>query len=91
MTAAPLTLIDWLSGELDKKLSSLPDDQARYRELTLYSNAWRLKYDAFSAFGTQPFGGHHPVHGAMDAWDFSLLLADIELRKTMLERSAVPA
>jgi hypothetical protein len=92
MTAAtPLTLIDWLSAELDRKLSSLPDDQARYRHLILSGNVWREKYQTFACFGTQPFNAPHPVYGDMDAYDFALLLADIELRKTMLERARVPA
>lgn len=90
-SAVPLTLIDWLAAELDKKLSSLSDDQARYRHLILCGNAWREKYARFADFGTQPFNAPHPVYGDMDAFDFTLLLAAIELRKTMLERARVPA
>jgi len=77
---------DWLAAELDKKLDSLPSDQARYRHLILVGNVWREKYDQFVAFGTQPFNCPHPVYGDMDAFDFSILLAAIELRKTQLER-----
>jgi hypothetical protein len=90
-SAPPSTLIDWLTGELDNKLSSLPDDQARYRHLILCANAWRLKYARFADFGTQPFNEPHPVYGDMDAFDFALLLADLELRKAMLERARVLA
>jgi hypothetical protein len=41
------------------------------------------------SFGTQPFNCPHPVYGDMDAFDFTVLLADIEARKARLER--VPA
>jgi hypothetical protein len=91
MIAAPLTIIDWLTAELDKKLASLPDDQARYRCLILQANAWRQKYEAFACFGTQPFNEPHPVYGDMCAFDFTLLLSDLELRKAMLERTVVQA
>jgi hypothetical protein len=86
---APATLIEWLEAELDKKLASLPSDHARYRHLILCGNSWRLKYEAFASFGTQPFNTPHPIYGDMDAYDFALLLASIELRKVRLER--VPA
>jgi hypothetical protein len=83
------TITDWLADELTKKLASLPTDQARYRHLILCSNAWRLKYQRFADFGTQPFNAPHPVYGDMDAFDFTLLLADIEKRKMLLERERV--
>ena len=91
MTADPQipTFTDWLRAELDKKLASLPSDQARYRHLILCGNVWREKYDAFAAFGRQPFDQPHPVYGDMDAFGCSSLLADIEARKAELER--VPA
>lgn len=89
--SAPATIADWLKSELDKKLASIPDDQAQYRYLILCGNAWRLKYEAFACFGTQPFNSSHPVYGDMDAFDFTLLLADIELRKAQMERARVPA
>lgn len=79
------TFTDWLFAELTKKLDSLPSDQARYRHLILCHNAWRLKYATFLDFGTQPFDEPHPVYGDMDAFDFSILLADIDRRKHALE------
>ena len=85
------TFTDWLSGELDKKLDGLSSDQARYRHLILCHNAWQLKYDRWSAFGTQPFDEPHPVYGDMDAFDFSILLADIDRRKKALECMRVSA
>jgi hypothetical protein len=81
----------WLSGELDKKLATLPTDQARYRHLILCYNAWTLKYARFRDFGTQPFDQPHPVYGDMDAFDFSILLADMDRRKRVLENVRVSA
>ena len=89
MLAPAPSFTDWLAAELTKKLDSLPSDQARYRHLILVGNVWREKYDAFAAFGRQPFDQRHPVYGDMDAFDFAILLADIERRKIQLER--VPA
>ncbi len=85
------TFTDWLSAELTKKLDSLPSDQARYKHLILCGNAWRLKYGRWQDFGTQPFDEPHPVYGDMDAFDFSLLLADIDRRKKALECMRVSA
>ena len=85
------TFTDWLAAELTKKLDSLPSDQARYRHLILCYNAWHLKYRRFLDFGTQPFDMPHPVYGDMDAFDFSILLADMDRRKRVLENSRVSA
>lgn len=85
------SLIEWLSVQLDTKLATFSTDQERYRHLILLGNAWRLKYETFCCFGTPPFNVPHPVYGDMDAFDFTLLLADIEVRKCKLERASVPA
>jgi hypothetical protein len=87
----PARFTDWLALELDKKLASLPTEQARYRHLILCGNAWRLKYDMFVSFGQQPFNEPHPVYGDMDAFDFSLLLTMIDQRKARLENAKVTA
>jgi hypothetical protein len=86
--ASPPTLIDWLCAELDKKLESLPSDQARHRTLILQGNVWRDKYAAFAARGVQPFGEPHPTYGEMTAYDFALLLCAIDERKNRLVREA---
>jgi hypothetical protein len=84
----PNSFIEWLEAELDKKLASLPDDKARYRHLILCGNAWRQKYEAFTNFGTQPFEEPHPQFGDMTAFDFTILLTGIQVRKARLERAA---
>jgi hypothetical protein len=72
MTAAtPLTLIDWLSAELDNKLSSLPDDQARYRDLILYGNVWREKYETFAASAPSRSTRRIRSTATMDAYGIS--------------------
>lgn len=91
MTEPAKTFTDWLSTELDKKLATLPTDQARYRHLILCGNAWKLKYRTWIDLGEQPFNEPHPVYGDMDAFDFSLLLADIDRRKSKLENMRVSA
>jgi hypothetical protein len=82
---AASTFTDWLSAELDKKLATLPSDQARYRHLILIGNVWRLKYARWQTVGEQPFNEPHPIYGDMNAFDFAILLVDIDRRKHALE------
>jgi hypothetical protein len=67
----PQTLHDWFKAELDKKLASLPSDQARYSHLIRQENIWTQRYDEYGRFGRQPFGGPHPRYGRMGAADFT--------------------
>lgn len=82
--AVPTTITTWLSAELDKKLASLPTEQQRFRCLIEQGNAWCLRYGQYRENGSQPYGGPHPKYGAMNHFDFAILLADIEQRKAAL-------
>lgn len=82
----PPTFTDWMAAELAKKLDSLPSDQARYRHLILQQNVWTDFYDAYVAFGRQPFGKPHPRYGDMTAADFVIVLGIIAGRRTALEQ-----
>lgn len=92
MTAAPATqparIANWLESELDKKLTSLPDDGSRYRLLIQQRCVWERFFHSFAECGHQPFGGPHPEYGEMDAFDFSLVMASIQVRIGRLEKVA---
>jgi hypothetical protein len=81
------SITDWFKAELEKKLASLADDQARYRELILQSNVWQQHYRRFYSLHEQPFGGPHPEFGYMTAGDFLILLGMIDAAKMKLERA----
>lgn len=83
------TLTEFLAAELDRKLDSLPSDQARYEMLSRQYNVWTEFRRVFAEHGRQPFGVAHPVYGEMDAMDFAIVLATIDGKKNALER--VPA
>jgi hypothetical protein len=83
----PATLHDWFKAELDKKLASLPSDQARYRELILQENRWTNRYDDYGRFGRQPFCKPHPQYSRMSAADFVIVLGLISDRRTTLEKA----
>jgi len=85
---APANILEWLTGHLDLKLESLPDDRARVVVLAQQYGVWTSFYDRFTAFGHQPFGGPHPEYGEMTAWDFSNVLALIDQRRRAIERVA---
>lgn len=87
----PPTFTDWMAAELDKKLASLPTDQARYRHLILQGNVWTQRYDAYVRRGRQPFGRPHPHYGPMGAADFTNVLCLIAGRRASLEQHRVAA
>lgn len=87
----PTTLLDFLRGQLEQKLDSLVDDRARITVLAQQYGVWTSFADKFRAFGTQPFGGPHPLYGEMDAFDFANVLAMINGERTRIEAQAVPA
>lgn len=82
----PADFHDWMAAELDRKLDSLPSDQARHRQLILQHNIWTGFYDAYAAFGRQPFDTPHPHYGPMSAVDFVLVLGLISARRDALEQ-----
>lgn len=87
----PATLLDFLHDQLEQKLDSLPDDRARIAVLAQQYGIWRSFADKFRAFGTQPYGGPHPLYGEMDAFDFANVLAMINGERSRVEAEAVPA
>lgn len=87
----PETILDFLRDQLAKKLESLPDDRARIVVLAQQYGVWTAYADKFRAFGTQPFGGPHPVYGEMDAFDFANVLAMLNAERVRIEAQAVPA
>lgn len=87
----PPTFTDWMAAELDKKLASLPTDQARYRHLILQHNVWAGYASAYADDGRQPFGRPHPHYGPMGAADFTNVLCLIAGRRRSLEQHRVAA
>lgn len=87
----PSNILEFLRGQLASKLDSLPDDRARITVLAQQYGAWASFADKFRAFGTQPFGGPHPVYGEMDAFDFANVLAMIKNEHARIEAQAVAA
>lgn len=89
--SASLTLLDFLRAQLEQKLASLDGDRARIVVLAQQYGVWSSFSDKFRAFGTQPFGGPHPIYGEMDAFDFANVLAMINGERARIEAQAVPA
>ena len=87
----PPTFTEWMAVELDKKLDSLPTDQARYRHLILQENVWTQFYEGYTRYGWQPFGKPHPHYGRMRPADFIIVLGLISDRRTALEKARLPA
>jgi hypothetical protein len=82
----PPKITDWLERELDAKLATFATDQERYRELILISNMWTYRFRLYADFGRQPFNSPHPHYGDMTAFDFAIVMADIERRRGEMER-----
>lgn len=89
--SSPTNILEFLREQLARKLASLPDDRARITVLAQQYGVWTSFADKFRAFGTQPFGGPHPVYGEMDAFDFANVLAMINGERARIEAQAVPA
>lgn len=87
----PSNILEFLRGQLARKLDSLPDDRTRITVLAQQYGVWTVFADKFRAFGTQPFGGPHPIYGEMDAFDFANVLAMIRGERARIEAEAVPA
>ena len=85
-TATPL--VDYLTAALDHKLSTIRGESAKVRFLAAAYGNWSLNFHKFECCGVQPFGGPHPTLGDMDAFDFRLLLTEIDSRRYQLEREA---
>lgn len=87
MTAAS-PLIEYLTTALDRKLADLPSDERRTMFLAQAYGNWSMLFARFQVTEDQPFGGPHPVHGPMTAWDFRNLLCEIEKRQREIGRIA---
>lgn len=85
-TATPL--VDYLTAALDHKLSTIRDGSAKVRFLAAAYGNWSLNFHKWECRGMQPFGGPHPTLGEMDAFDFRLLLTEIDSRRRQLELEA---
>jgi hypothetical protein len=91
MSPSPSNILEFLRGQLASKLDSLPNDRARIAVLAQQYGVWTSFSDKFRAFGTQPFGGPHPIYGEMDAFDFANVLAMINSERARIEVEAVSA